>query len=96
MKKGCAYCRMEKPLTDKVYEDGSNFDDSRGISIDKFGNIFILKAYIKEKFFKVFTHLNMFHLSEEQIKMLTNCWAVEIAYCPICGRKLEKEIKTNE
>ena len=26
----CKYCRGEKPLTDKIYEDGTRFDDSQG------------------------------------------------------------------
>lgn len=85
--KGCAYCRMEKPLTDKVYDDGSKFDDRRGISIDRFGKIPILKAYIKPRYFRVGL-TNTCGLTNEQIEMLASNWAVEISYCPICGRKL--------
>lgn len=80
----CEYCEGEKPLTDKVYDDGSKFDDSRGISIEYLGKMPILKAYIKPKYFSWFKYL-----TDEQIKFLCGDWAVEIVYCPRCGKKLE-------
>ena len=83
---------MEKPLTDKVYDDGSKFDDSRGMSIDLIGKLFVLKAYVKERYFQVtFKNkppINKCGLSNEAVSLLASTWAVGISYCPICGRKL--------
>lgn len=83
----CEYCEGKKPLTDKVYDDGSKFDDSQGMSIGYMGKMPILKAYIKPKYFFLFRKI----LNDEQIKIMCGEWAVEIVYCPRCGKKLETE-----
>lgn len=92
----CPYCDKEssKPLTDKVYSDGTKFDDSQGISIKYLGNIPMLTAYVKEKYFASCNRLFDVSLSEEDTKNLASQWATEINYCPKCGRKLRKAEKS--
>lgn len=91
---GCDYCNGVRPLTDKVYEDGSKFDDSRGIRIEKFGKMPILSAYVKEKYFRLTfqngNSINKYGLSDDDIKLLSSKWAVDIKYCPICGKRLKE------
>ena len=74
---GCVYCRTKKPLTDKVYSDGSKFDDLRGTSIVKYGKVYMIKSYVRKMYFQLFYNKN----TEEN-------WVVDINYCPMCGRKL--------
>lgn len=92
----CPYCDKEnnKPLTDKVYSDGTKFDDLQGISIEYLGNIPMLTAYVKEKYFASCNRLFDISLSEEDAKKLASQWATEIDYCPKCGRKLRKAVKS--
>ncbi len=84
-KESCPYCSGEKPLTDKVFEDGSKFDDFQSIRIDNFGKRPLIVALTKKKYFDSFSFL-----SEEQKKTLSfsSCVCIEISYCPKCGRKL--------
>jgi len=85
----CEYCRCEKPLTDKVYEDGSKFDDSHGNCIEYLGKVPTIKTYIRPKYFKWFQGLTK-NLTDEQVNFLCCQWVVEIGFCPICGESLEE------
>jgi len=83
----CEYCRGEKPLTDKVYDDGSKFDDLHGTSIEYIGKVPIIVSYIKPKYFKIFKGL-IKNMTDEQVHLLCCRWAVTINECPICGKPL--------
>lgn len=80
---GCEYCRGEKPLTDKTYDDGSKFDDAQGTHIEKFGTGYMLVSYIKSKYFDFCKTL-----TPSQREFLPQRWAVRIDYCPKCGKDL--------
>lgn len=84
----CPYCTGKSPLTDKLFEDGSRFDDMRSIRIQHFGKFPILVAQVRKRYFDCFHSL-----TEDQKKSLAigNCFGVIISYCPICGRKLIKD-----
>ena len=84
MAAGCEYCRGEKPLTDKIYEDGSRFDDFQGTRIEQFGTRFMLVSYVNEKYFEHFKTLK-----PEQRKYMANNWGITINFCPMCNTKLE-------
>lgn len=47
----CEYCEGKTPLTDKVYDDGSKFDDRLSTRIEYFGvNPMIVSEYKKKNF----------------------------------------------
>jgi len=83
----CEYCRGEKPLTDKIYEDGSRFDDLHGTRIEYIGAVPVIKSYIKPKYIRTFQGL-AHCMTDEQIQFMCCQWAVEINICPICGEPL--------
>jgi hypothetical protein len=78
----CEYCNGEKPLTDKVYSDGTKFDDRQGTRIEWMGSQAMLVSYIREQYFDwpVFKNIDK--------SIWADRWAVPIAYCPSCGREL--------
>ena len=81
----CDYCGGKSPLTDKVYDDGSKFDDRLSTRIEYFGEMpMIVSEYKKKNFDWPFCKV----LTEEQKGYLAEKWAVNIKYCPMCGRKL--------
>lgn len=83
----CEYCEGKKPLTDKIYDDGSKFDDRLSTRIEYMGSVpIIISEYKAKNFHWPFCRT----LTEEQRKVLAQRWAVEIIYCPICGEKLNK------
>lgn len=81
----CKYCAGKEPLTDKVHEDGSKFDDRLSTKIEFFGSVPVLTSEYKAENFN-WPFCNM--LSQEQKKFLAKKWAVEIKFCPCCGKKL--------
>ena|GEM_PF-2696594 len=83
----CEYCRGEKPLTDKVYDDGSKFDDLHGTRIEYIGKVPVMKSYINPKYFRLFQGLTK-NMTDEQIQFLCCQWAIEIKCCPICMEPL--------
>lgn len=83
--KGCEYCRGEKPLTDKVYDDGTRFDDLHGTRIEKIGEVPVLVSYVPPRYFDLFMGL---HLSKQTKEFMSCKWAVDIDYCPKCGARL--------
>ena len=80
----CAYCEGKKPLTDKVYNDGSKFDDRLSTRIEFLGRVPVIVSEYKEKNFR----WPFCKLTNEQKKFLAQKWSVGITYCPICGKKL--------
>ena len=80
----CDYCECKKPLTDKVYEDGSKFDDRLSVRIEYLGSIPIIVSEYKKKNF----NWPFCKLTEEQKDFLAKKWAVSINCCPMCGKKL--------
>lgn len=82
----CEYCEGKTPLTDKVWDDGTKFDDMQGNSIEYFGKVPMLISYIREKYFSCFKYLTTDH-----IQLMTSRWAVPINYCPACGKKLSED-----
>ena len=81
----CDYCEGKKPLTDKIYDDGTKFDDRLSTRIEYLGKMPILTSEYKEKNFH-WPFCNK--LTNEQKQFLAQTWGVEITYCPICGKKL--------
>ena len=81
----CDYCEGRKPLTDKTYEDGSKFNDRLSTRIEFIGIVPVIVSEYKTKNFN-WPFCNM--LSQEQKKFLAKKWAVEIKFCPCCGKKL--------
>ncbi len=80
----CDYCEGKKPLTDKIYDDGSKFDDRLSTRIEYLGRIPMIVSEYKEENF----HWSFCNLTNEQKNFLAKKWAVEITYCPICGKRL--------
>lgn len=81
----CDYCEGKKPLTDKIYDDGTEFNDALSTRIEFIGNIPVIISEYKTKNFNwPFCDV----LSKEQKTLLAKKWAVEIEYCPRCGKKL--------
>ncbi|NMB95179.1 MAG: hypothetical protein GYA02_00970 [Clostridiaceae bacterium] len=81
----CDYCEGKKPLTDKIYDDGSKFDDMLSTRIEYMGNIpMIVSEYKISNFHWPFCNV----LTQEEKKSLSQTWAVTIEYCPKCGSKL--------
>lgn len=84
----CEYCEGKSPLTDKVYDDGSKFDDRLSTRIEYLGiNPMIVSEYKKKNLDWPFCKV----LTEEQKRFLTKRWAVNINYCPMCGKELSKD-----
>lgn len=84
----CEYCGGKKPLTDKVYDDGSKFDDRLSTRIDYIGKVPVIESQVKEKHF----HWPFIRksLTDEQIKFCCSKWAVQIKFCPMCGELLQE------
>lgn len=82
---GCEYCRGEKTLTDKIYEDGTKFDELRGNRIEYIGRVAWFTSYINSKYLKMFKGVVR---NDQTAKMMACKWAVDIEYCPKCGTKL--------
>ncbi|RGU94946.1 hypothetical protein DWW31_05205 [Clostridium sp. AF15-17LB] len=80
----CDYCEGNKPLTDKVYDDGSKFDDRLSTRIEFMGKVPVIISEYKTKNF----NWPFCKLTEEQKTFLACKWAVVIKFCPVCGRKL--------
>ena len=78
----CEYCEG-KTLTDKVYEDGTCFDDYRSTRIETKG-VPLLVSEVKRAAFH-----NYYNLTEEVYNGLTQQLSVPINFCPMCGRKLK-------
>ncbi len=84
----CKYCEGKLPLTDKVYDDGSRFDDRLSTRIEQLGRVtMIVSEYKKKNFHWPFCR----GLTETQKDFLSQKWAVPIIYCPKCGKKLYEE-----
>lgn len=84
----CEYCEGKKPLTDKIYDDGSRFDDKLSTRIEFLGVVpMIISEYKKKNFHWIFCK----NMTEEQKEFLSKKWAVPITYCPKCGKKLYEE-----
>lgn len=81
----CDYCEGRKPLTDKVYDDGSKFDDHLSTKIAFWGNVPVIISEYKEKNFR---WLFCKELTKEQKRFLAQKWAVPINYCPKCGKRI--------
>lgn len=80
----CEYCENGKHLNDKVYSDGTKFDDYYSNYIEhKEGLGPCLVSEIKRKAFH-----NWYGLPEEVYERFATSWGVDINYCPMCGRKL--------
>ena len=80
----CEYCEGKKPLTDKVYGDGTKFDDYYSTRIEHLEGLNpTLVSEIKRAAFH-----NYYGLPEEVYQSFADSWAVEINYCPICGKNL--------
>lgn len=88
----CDYCESEKTLTDKVYDDGSKFDDRLSTRIEFIGKVPVIVSEYKEKNLE----LPSCRLTKEQKAFLAQKWAVEITYCPICGKRFNNWIKYNK
>lgn len=84
----CEFCEGKTPLTNKVYDDGSKFDDSQSTRIEYMGKMPTLVSEVKEKHFNWTFIKNK--LTDEQIKFCCDKWAVVINFCPICGEKLQE------
>ena len=80
----CEYCEGKKPLTDKVYDDGTKFDDYCSTRVEYLEGYPTLVNEIKRAAFH-----NYYGLPEEVYQGLAHSWSIEINYCPICGRKLK-------
>lgn len=83
----CEYCERKTPLTDKIYADGTKFDDRLSTRIEYFGNQpSIVSEYKKDNFNWPFCN----GLTELQKDFLSKKLLVFITYCPMCGKKLKK------
>ena len=80
----CDYCDGKKPLTDKVYDDGSRFDDRLSTRIEFLGKCPMIVAEYKTPNFG----WPVCKWTEEHKQILEKKWAVNIVYCPVCGKKL--------
>jgi len=86
----CEYCQGKKPLTDKVYDDGSKFDDQRHMGIEKMGKFSVICAEIKASFFDNWEAIRkVFGLAENLGAF--NKYCTVINYCPKCGERLNDE-----
>ena len=75
----CKYCRGEKQLTDKIYEDGTRFDDSQGNHIEYYGKMPMLVSYIRPEYFRIQKEITE-SITDEQIELLCCSWAVDINF----------------
>lgn len=53
----CDYCEGRKTLTDKVFEDGTLFNDTRSLRLELLGDIPLLIAEVTPKYFEMFKTL---------------------------------------
>lgn len=67
----CEYCESKKPLTDKIYDDGTKFDDWLSTRIEYFGETPIIVSEYKKKNFDF--PFCMF-LTEDQKVCLSQTW----------------------
>lgn len=82
----CDYCEGKKPLTDKVYDDDSKFDDRLSTRIVFIGKVPVIMSEYKVKNF----NWSFCRFTKEQKEFLAQKWAVGITYCPVCGKNLIK------
>lgn len=77
----CKYCEGGEPLTDKVFEDGGKFDNMMSTRISFLGRRPMLICQTKQAAFAP-------GLVKQYGPMIEKSWAVDIEYCPKCGRKI--------